>query len=334
MNNNPFTSSTFEHIWIDHYCKRKKVVSIDGIKDVKFTKSKFFPIYVNLGKNFTNGMTYSISESISNFKNKVAIIYDVPNFFTVDYDEKSSIKLNKVRQYEAYYGNIGSIKSKDDILSTFFNSSKSKYNFKRNLRQFDETIPGNSYKVYFGHIDKSDYDREIKIFKELLSKRFDKISMFNTVLPMWDFYEELIYPLILEKKVVLSVVYNSNQPIALSINFLNDRMLTVSIRTFDIDYFKLNIGNIEIYKLIEWCIDNNIEIFDLSKGEGDYKMRWTTTEYFYDHHIIYDSKSITAVILGKLLIGHFQIKQYLRDQKINILYVKLKHIMKKLLFQK
>lgn len=333
MNNNPFTSSTFEHIWIEHYCKGKKVVSLDGIEDVKFTKSKFFPIYVNLGKNFTNGMTYSISESISNFKNKVAIIYDVPNFYEVDVVQSGTVKLNKVRQYEAYYGNISAIRSVDDILSTFFNSSKSKYNFKRNLKQLDEAITAN-YKMYFGHIEKADYDREMSVFKELLSKRFDEKNIFNTVLPMWDFYKALIYPLILEKKVVLNVIYNDQQPIALSINFLSDNFLSVAIRTFDIDYNRLNIGNIEIYKLIEWCIENQIEILDFSKGESYYKKRWTTTEYFYDYHILYDSKSIIASSIGKLLINFFKLKQYLREKNVNTWYVKLKHIKKKLLFQK
>ncbi len=332
MNNNPFTSSTFERIWIKHYGIGQNILSFNFIEDLKFTHSKWFPYYINLGKNFTNGITYKINLNASDYKGKVFLLHDVPDFYEVGIDGSHQMKLKKVRQYEGYYGSLTNIESVENILGTFFNSSKSKYNFKRNLRQLDENIDS-GYQVYFGAIDKADYDREMRVFKALLSKRFDDKSVFNTVLPMWSFYEELIYPLILEKRVVLNVIYDGNEPIAMSINFLNDRRLSVAIRTFDIAYNKLNIGNIEIYKLIEWCIDNNIEILDFSKGENEYKKRWTTTKYFYDCHVLYDSKSIKATIIGNCLSYFFMFKQYLREKKVNSLYMRLKYV-KKAIFQK
>jgi CelD/BcsL family acetyltransferase involved in cellulose biosynthesis len=168
------------------------------------------------------------------------------------------------------------------------------------------------------------------MFKDILGKRFDEKNTFNTVLPMWDFYEELIYPLIIEKKVVLNVVYNEAQPIAMSINFLNDDVLMVSIRTFDVDFNKMNIGNIEIYKLVEWCLENDVKTLDFSKGENYYKKRWTDTEYFYDHHIVYDKNSPSAVVIANGIVAFFKLKQFLRDKNVNSLYTKLKYLPKRL----
>lgn len=330
---NPFTSSIFENAWTKYFDSNKKVLSLNFVEGVKFTKSKYFPLYVNIGKNFTNGITYSFNNKANDYKGKVVLLYDVPNYLTLNNEHHSKIILKKVRQYNGFYADLSTFNSIDDVLNANFNSSKSKYNFRRSLKQLEENYK-TSYKVYFGAITKDDYLKEIQTFKELISRRFDEKNTFNTVLPMWGFYEELLLPLILDKKVALNVIYNDNSPIAMSINFLNADALMVSIRTFDIDFNKMNIGNIEIYKLIEWCLENKVNILDFSKGENYYKKRWTSTEYFYDHHVIYDSKSIKATIIGESLSNFFKFKQYLRDKDINTLYVKLKYLKKKVLFQK
>jgi len=333
MSSNPFTSSIFENSWTNYYNKHKKTQSLNFIEGVKFTKSSYFPLYINLGKNFTNGISYSINNEASDYKGKVVLLYDVPSYFQLNNAHHSNIVLKKVRQYNGFYADLKAFNGIDDVLNANFNSSKSRYNFRRSLKQLDENY-NISYKVYFGNISKENYAKEMKTFRELISKRFDEKNTFNTVLPMWDFYEELIYPLILDKKVVLNVIYNDEQPIAMSINFLYNDALMVSIRTFDVDFNKMNIGNIEIYKLIEWCLENKVNILDFSKGENYYKKRWTSTEYFYDHHIIYDKKSPIAVILANGVIYHFKFKQFLRDKNVNSLYTKLKYLPKRLFSKK
>jgi len=329
MVNNPFASKTYENTWLKHFNNdAKRVHEFDFIKNVRFIKHKWFPYYENIGKNLTNGMLYELDGNKDDFKGKSLIVYDVPNYILIDYDIKNSIKLKKIKQYEGCYGDISALITSEDIINNYFKSSKSKYNFKRSLRQLNEKLDA-SYKVYFGEISKDLYLQEMRAFKKLLSKRFDGKNTFNTVLPMWDFYEELIYPLIIKKKVALNVIYNEVQPIAMSINFIYDSSLAVAIRTFDIDYNKFNIGNIEIYKLIEWSVSNNLKTLDFSKGKGGYKERWTDTDYFYDFHILYDSRSISAVIIANYLAFYFKLKQYLRDKNVNGGYLKLKHLIKK-----
>lgn len=331
--NNPFTSTTYTDTWKNYYCKKQKVFSFDFINEARFTKKGRLPLYVNLGKNYTNGMTYSLNPLATDFEGKVALIHDVHTRDGSIYEGASRFKLVKVKQYPGCFGDISTFKSSDDIVNACFSSSKSRYNFRRSVKLLEENGEI-TYKVYFGAIDKETYSSEMSSFKELLSRRFDDKNTHNTVLPMWDFYESLLYPMILNKKVALNVIYDKKQPIAMSINFIDEKALVVAMRTFDIEYHKMNIGNIEVFKLLEWAIDNNIKILDFSKGEAEYKKRWTTDMYEFHHHILYDSKSIVASAIAKSLSNFFRFKQYLRDRNINEWYVRFIHLKKKILFQK
>lgn len=329
----PFTSETYENIWKAHYCKGEEVVSFDFIKGAKFIKKGSLPLFINLGSNFTNGMTYTIDESANDFQSKVALIHDVHTRDAISYESTERFKLIKIAQYPGCYADISSYKTSDDILSACFNSSKSKYNFRRSLKLLEEG-KDIAYKTYYGDIEKETYQHEMQFFKELLSRRFDDKNTHNTVLPMWDFYEELIYPMIQDKQVALNVIYDRAQPIAMSINFIDDNTLIIAMRTFDIDYNKMNIGNIEVYKLLEWSIKNGIKTLDFSKGIAEYKKRWTNDMYEFHHHILYDSKSILATTIAKSLAHFFTFKQYLRDKNVNEWYVRFIHLKKKILFQK
>lgn len=330
---NPFTSETYTNVWAAHYCKGKSIMAFDTIKGLKFTKTRFSPVYINLGKNFTNGLSYTLLPDHKDFKNKVALIHDVIDNPDKNYTSVDSIKLIKVKQYKGVRGDLSTFKTSEDIISASFSSSKAKYNFKRSIKLLEEQHQI-TYKVYHGNIDKDIYDKEMAAFNNLISTRFDDKSEFNTVLPMWTFYEDLIYPLILEKKASQNVIYDNEQPIAMSINFIDGQTLIVAIRSFDISYHKMNIGNIEVFKLIEWCISNGITTLDFSKGEVDYKKRWSNDVYEFHHHILYDSSSITSSIIGKSMANYFKFKQYLRDKNVNNLYVRFLHIKKKVLFQK
>ena len=73
-----------------------------------------------------------------------------------------------------------------------------------------------------------------------------------------------------------------------------------------------------------------MKILDFSKGERDYKKRWCDSEYYFERHIIYDSKSMKATTTAKILEGFHDFKQYLRDKKINLIVHKVKNIFSEL----
>lgn len=88
-----------------------------------------------------------------------------------------------------------------------------------------------------------------------------------------------------------------------------------------------------MFRLLEWAIKNNIKILDFSKGEAEYKKRWTNDMYEFHHHILYVFKSIMATAIAKSLSNFFSFKQYLRDKNINEWYIRFIHLKKKMLIQ-
>ena len=330
MKSNPFASSTYENIWLNHYGNGQKSQHFEFLDGIKFIKVNKPSQFVNIGKNFTNGMFYQINDKATDYKGKSFVIYDVPKYLdSEDMLDSSSIKVLKLKQYKGLYIDIEKYKTIDDVVLNCFGSSKSRYNFRRSVKQLNEKHEITK-KMFFGGIEIEEYDQLINDFQRILEIRFDAKSTYNTVLPMWDFYKEVLFPLINEKGVALFVIYDAGKPIAMSFNFVYDDNLVVALRTFDINYSRMGLGNIEIYYLIEWCIENQIKILDFSKGESDYKNRWCNAEYFYEHHIIYYSKSLKAKATAKAMASFYNFKQYLRDKNINSMVTKWKYKLKHL----
>src|SRR5690606_36988003 len=133
----------------------------------------------------------------------------------------------------------------------------------------------------------------------------------------WNFYYNVVYPMILEKKASLFVIYDGDIPIGVTLNYFSETILFDAITVFDIDYEKFHLGSVTIMKLIEWSIDNKIRYFDFSKGYFDYKKRWANKEYDFEYHLYYDSGSISSLLLSYLIILYFNLKNYLRKKKLN-----------------
>jgi len=330
MKSNPFSSSTYENIWLNHYGNGQQSQHFKFIDGVKFIKGNKPSQFVNIGKNFTNGMFYQINDKANDYKGKSFVVYDVPNYIKTDDGFQSlDIGVLKLKQYKGLYVDIAQYNAIDEVVLKCYSSSKSRYNFRRSVKQLNEKYEITK-KMFFGDIQREEYDQLINDFQRILEIRFDAKNTHNTVLPMWDFYKEVLFPLINEKRVALFVIYDSGKPIAMSFNFAYDDNMAVAMRTFDISYSRMGLGNIEIYYLIEWCIENKIKILDFSKGESDYKERWCDTEYLYEHHIIYDSNSLKAKTTAKAVASFYNFKQFLRDKNINSLVTKWKYRLKHL----
>ena len=323
MLSNPFTSSTYVNIWLKHYGNNQKAQEFKFLDGVKFIERKSKSDFVNIGGNYTSGLFYKIDETEKDYKGKSFMIYDVPQYMQSDFNFEGDLNVIKLNQYKGFYINVEQYKTIDEVVAKCYSSSKSRYNFRRSLKQLEEKHNISS-RMFFGEIERHIYDNLLKDFRRIMEIRFDDINTHNTLLPMWDFYEEVLFPMINERKAAIFVVYDNEVPIAISINFVYGDTFVVGMRTFDIEYSRLGIGNIEIYKLVEWCINNNVKILDFSKGESDYKKRWCDTEYAFERHIIYDSKSLKAKTTAKTVVSINNFKQFLRDKKINLLVHNIK----------
>ena len=324
MIDNPFLSDTFTKIWLRHFNQDKPTYSFPCFSPLSFVKSSRWPIYVNTGKNYTKGISYSLFDGrTEGVENKVFLIYDIPTFLDLELNSSNTkLKLTKILQYPGYLVDLGNYTDFNQYFSSKFGKS-SRYKLTKYKKRLESSFDI-SYKMYCGPLPRDIYDSIFLHFKYLLEKRFkDKEISNNNLNPEeWKFYEEVAYPMILEKKASLFVIYNNNVPIGITLNYFSKNILFDAITVFDIDYEKFHLGSVTIMKLIEWTIQNGIRYFDFSKGYYDYKKRWANKEYFFEYHLYHDPNSIRARFLSYLIINYFRFKNYLREKNLNETYHK------------
>ncbi|MGY0392421.1 GNAT family N-acetyltransferase [Bizionia sp. KMM 8389] len=327
MKRNPFTSLIYQKTWLKYFAKNQSVRQFSNIKNLYFVKHEYLPFYINTGKNMTNGVTYKFSDAGIELKNTALVVYDVPEYC----DESSSsqnatISINKVRQYKGFLANLSHVSTFDEYLQNTLNA-KSRNKFRSGLRKF-ETCFDVSYKYYYGAINTATYNQVMANFKNLVEKRYDDLKIDTSLVSEWPFYEELVLEMIRNKQALIVSIEIADAPISMSLAFIGNNTLVGAVKAFDSAYYKFNVGHIEISKFIEWCLNNNISILDFSKGEYEYKTKWTNQNYLYNCHVIYNKSRFRSRIIGKLLVSYFEFKQYLRDKNFNLFIAKTRFQLK------
>ena len=318
MIENPFTSKTFSSIWAKHFSPSLESKKFGFLTNLVFAKHKYLPLYLNFGKTHTKGISYSIeNDNVDEIKGKILLIYDVPLFFNIPDLSNSRIKRYRTKQYPGFLINLEPYSDLNAYMAgTFKKSSRYKLNkYKRKL----ESCFDIRYKMFRGEMDRDEYVFIFNRFNQLLTKRFDDKQITNNNLDKaeWDFYFEVAYPMLIEGKAGLFVIYNEDQPIGVTLCYFSDEIVFDAITVFDIDYAKFHLGSATIMKLVEWSIEHDYKIFDFSKGYFDYKKRWASKEYNFEYHVLYDAQSIMAKTLAFGIKSFFDFKQFLRDKHVN-----------------
>ncbi|MFI1743917.1 GNAT family N-acetyltransferase [Thalassobellus sediminis] len=329
---NPFVSHLFTNVWGKNFNHKNTVFNFNFITQISFYKPLFLPLFINIGKNLTKGISYSINENSKNlnFKGKVLLIYDVPRYFNLKEGHlPKGIKSIRIKQYPGFLISLENYKDLNDYLSkSFSKSSKQKFNRYKSRLELCFDI---KEKMLIGNIEKSEYDFVFNHFKALLTKRFDDKQIVNNNLnpEEWNFYYEVVYPMLLENKAALYVIYNGNIPICVRLLYFSDTIIFDAITVFDIDYSKFHIGKVSIMKMLEWSFKHNYKIFDFSKGYYDYKESWSSLKYDFEYHVLFDHTSIISYTLGKTIALYFKFKQFLREKELNKKLHKLTYRLRK-----
>lgn len=319
MTNNPFSSDTFTTVWLKIFNEQKSSFQFPYFEQINFVRSNAFKIYSNVGGTNTKGVSYGINPDLlsPNFNDACFLIYDVPQYFGTKVLEHENVGFIKLKQYPGFLINAGKYNSLDNYLSSNFSKS-SRYKLKKYRKKLEKCF-NIEYKMFYGSIDRSTYDSLFQSFRELLEKRFDDKQVYNNNLDSkeWEFYHSVSYPMILEKKAGLFVIYNDGKPIGITLNYFSEDILFDAITVFDIDYGKFHLGSITIMKLIEWCIQSGFNTMDFSKGYFDYKKRWANLQYDFEYHIYYNRKSSLSKSKAFLISNFYRLKQLLRENGIN-----------------
>ena len=236
--------------------------------------------------------------------------------------------LNKKTILEYDMAGNGIVLDTFDSISGFVQSGLGKSfrkNLKRSIERFEHCYDV-KYKMYFGEIDKETYISLMDNLREMYLLRFEQLGKTNVTVFTWSSYYDNCYNLINSKQASLFVIYANNKPVDISLAFHYDKLFFSVVSSYDLDYSKFSLGHISIYKEVEWCLQNEYMLYDLSYGaDMPYKEKWTNLDYVFENHILYKKGSLKGFLGFLFSLGYATLKNTLyRYSKLYLLYDKFK----------
>lgn len=224
--------------------------------------------------------------------------------------------LKKVPQFNWGHSiDLKGFPSVDDYMESQF-KSKTRSIIKRYIKRLEICFPI-SYRYYYGEMEHGEYTRIFESLEQMILNRFEQREETHKEMWRWKALKDSTYDLILSKKASFFVIFDGNTPIEISLNYHLEGILFSSISSFDTDYTKFGLGHVEIYKQLEWCLQNGCSIFEMGVGGMDYKRRWSNRIYQFDHCILFPKKTSFSKFVGTMEYWRIQVKEYLKSKKIN-----------------
>jgi hypothetical protein len=300
---------------------------IDFIFELAFNKK--LPSFYCEAQRITDGevlVNYPSTE-FPDLKDKIYMIYDVPSSLKVNVKPLDAyIGLKSVIQHKGYCINLEGYSDLETYLKDRF--SRSSLQLLRAGKKRLETCFDITYKMYFGNIDKKHFNELFKRFYQMLELRALEKGIVNRNLNFWDLYSAKAYDMILREEASLFVIYDGNKAINISLNMHLKSTVFLFISTYDIAYSKFRLGHTNWMMQLDWFLKKGIKLIDFSKGNVDYKKRWTNTEYDFEYHLFYNSSNFLMKMKAFWIAKKLQLKQSLRNKNINIYYYKAMNLFK------
>lgn len=308
------------------FIKRIRTSPVDFLL-IFLEERKLAPYFSRVANTLSNKVILDSPLPQSNhFAKKIFTVFDIPGYLSLEIDKKNAgIQFTKVNMYKGYMINLKNYTGLDDYLRKRFDS-KRRSQFRGYKKRLNISF-STSYKVYFGDISKEHYDYLFDEFLKMLKRRSFQKKILNEEIQHWEIYRKLTFPMILKRQAYLSVLYEEDRPISVCLNMVYDKIVYGCIKTHDIDYAKFSLGFVDLLHQLEWCFDNGFEVFDLLKGNYDYKARWVDSDYHFNKYVIFDSSSRLISNVARLKVFKYQIiygvANFLRRYNVHLAFQKL-----------
>ena len=207
------------------------------------------------------------------------------------------------------------MKTIDQFLEKQFKSKKRSI-IRRYINRLEKCLTIR-YKIYWGDIEELTYELLMATLQKMISKRFDEKGEHHQEMKRWDELKQRTFSQIKKKQASLFVIYDDGLPIEISLNYHLGEVLFSSISSYDMDYSKFGLGHVEIYKQLEWCLQNGYHTFEMGVGGMDYKARWSNYIYQFEHVVLHQDTTLTSRLFGNYEYHRIRLKEYLKSKKIN-----------------
>ncbi|MBS9463884.1 GNAT family N-acetyltransferase [Flagellimonas sp. 389] len=308
------------------FLKKAKYVRLCYFFDFFLEGNDFPSFYRKITEVLSKKVVYtSQNKEVPEFENKAYSIYDMPDYFKTEIESKdSSISILDIPLYTGYLINLNSYKDFEDYMDTKVRKARCSQ-LRRYRKRLDLCIRP-VYKIYYGQIEKEEYNRLFNTLLKMTERRFIQKKERNFELPFLETYRATMYPLILEKKASIFVIYDGEKPINISLNFIDEHIIFHWNSCYDIDYCMFNLGHINMVNHVKWAYENNFKLFDMGRGDFFHKRKWVDQTYIYEEQLIYDSKSLHAMILVYVRLAFLKLRysviQVLKKLKFHLWYGK------------
>ena len=301
------------------------------IKYSKYNFSFYFFQNQHINPFYNKLFNYTNDEEVlnPNFESEGAIgntiheIKFIPSYFRLETPlltgKYKFIKYNRLKNFRI---NLDGFSNAEHYLEDQM-GSKSRSQLRRRINRL-ETCFNIKYTFYYGQITKQEYDCLFNALELLIERRFTQRGDAYSLKDKWDYIRESTFQLILDKKASFFVIYDENKPIDICLNYHFKNIVQHLIRSYDIDYSKYWVGQIDIYKQLDWCFLNNFKIFDFMWGELVYKTRWSNEISIFEHHFIFKDDNPLKLLFVKTIINLYKISDYVKQKSIYKSLVKAK----------
>ena len=284
--------------------------------------SQVYP-YVGLATHQSGNLITSTTELIRD-KNIYSFTY-VPDYIKTEISNPALWTEKIFPSVNGYAICLNGYPSIEDYLRNKLKSRRKAIN--RAVKRL-ETCFTISYKVFQKNTTEEEYRFIMGRLKAMIIKRFEQRGQKSDSLAVWDKVVSTSLDLIKQGKASLFVIYDEDKPIVISFNYYYDTILFSYISSYDIDYAKFSPGQIEIYRQLEWCINNGYTQYDMGWGDMDYKKWWSNKIYRFNHHILYPKHSIPGFLYALRKGNKSRIFAFLIAKGVNTRLNKIKKRLK------
>lgn len=256
-------------------------------------------LYRSISNSFTGNFVYQKAlplKALSNNGQRPMVLTSVPSYINTKLDLGSDTVIKKVKTFPGSLIKLSVYESYEEYLKKNF-AQKGRSHFIKSQNLLDECFTVR-YKIYYGSIEEEEYQIIFNAFEQMQAKRFEERGMRYHTDPMLSEYRAKTLGLVRSKEACISVIYNGDRPIAISLNYILGKIVHGFTKTFDSAYSKFSLGNIELLNVIKWCFDEGFEVFDFMKGEYSYKSRFADTSYPFLIETIYSKKEALSRVWG------------------------------------
>jgi len=256
-------------------------------------------LYRWIRNSFTGNLAYQkkLPQENPNYGGqRLMVLTSVPSYIDTKLDLGTDIIIKKVRTFPGSLIKLSTYKSYEEYLKkTFDQKGRSHFAKCQNLLNECFTI---RHQIYYGSMEKEEYQIVFNAFEQMQARRFKQKGLQSSTDPMLSEYREKTLEFVRNKQACISVIYNGDTPIAISLNYILGKILHGFTKTFDSAYSKFSLGHIELLNVIKWSFDEGFEVFDFMKGEYNYKNRFADTSYPFLVETIYQKKDTFQRIWG------------------------------------